>query len=163
MWQPVLGWRPFRRLYLGNTWWYRICRCAFHLLRQCSSCYLVCTPTTSQVKQNRFSCSSNRCIVGQLSTVLFVRHVLWTWYGNIGWKPLKKNFKELYTQLTGFTWISHFLLSFLPIMIQIGWKHGWFENNTFLWMVTGWKPSLQSVHSSPMCRVLHLVETNCYK
>ena len=26
----------------GNTWWYRICRCACHLLHRCSSCYLVC-------------------------------------------------------------------------------------------------------------------------
>ncbi len=99
---------------------------------------------TSQMRQE----SPQRCSppvqpLGQLKSSFLRYRYYESWFGkHIVGKPLKKETSKTLRMLTGHLILS-LPLSFLPSMIIT--KYGeniliWW-NNTFLWMVIGWKPS----------------------
>ena len=145
----------------GNTWWYRICRCACHL-------YIGVPLAILFVHANNITDEAGiaaaaapiGAAVGTIGTVLFTVPLLWTWFGNtlVG-KPLKKETSKNSTQLTGFTPDLSLPSSFPSNndYHQIRWKHGWFDETipSYGWLLD--ESPLQSVLFS-MCRYCILLK-----
>ncbi len=149
------------------TWWYRICRYCVPSLTSRSvplfSLVCACYNITDEAGIAAAALQSVQPLGQWYSSFLRYRYyeqfLALHWLESRWRRKLQKNS----TQLTGFYplgSLTSLLLSFQQWLYQIRWETWmiWW-NNTFLWMVTGWKPLTVGI-SSPMCRYCHLVETN---